>query len=122
MTLYDADGRRVGSGGPAFPLPSAEHLSRLRRSREEGFTGEEVKLSMAMYRGSSLLGYGFVGLAEPFSIGFGLLPAILILGVIAVIAWPLAVSLLKPVRTLGNGMSHFGAGDLSARVAKPGND
>jgi two-component system, OmpR family, sensor kinase len=122
MTLYDADGRLVGAGGPAFPLPDAEHLSRLRRSREEGFTGEEVRLSMAMYRGASLLGYGFVGLAEPFLIGFRLLPAILILGVIALIAWPLAVSLLKPVGTLGDAMSRFGAGDLSARVAKPGKD
>ncbi len=105
-----------------FPLPGADELAQLRRSGEEGFTGEEAKLSMAVYRGSSLLGYGFVGLAEPFSIGFGLLHSVLVLGVIALIAWPLAVSLLKPVRALGDTMNRFGAGDLSARVAKPGND
>ena len=122
MTLYDADGRLVGAGGPAFPLPGAEDLSRLRRSGEEGFTGEEAKLSMAVYRGSSLVGYGFVAPAETFSIGFGLIPAVLVLGAIALIAWPLAVSLLKPVRALGDTMGRFGAGDLSARVAKPGND
>lgn len=122
MTLYDANGRLVGAGGPAFSLPDAEQLSRLRGSGEEGFAGEDVKLSMAVYRGSSLIGYGFVGLAEPFSIEFGLLPATLILGVIALIAWPLAVSLLKPVRALGDAMDRFGAGDLSVRVAKPGND
>lgn len=122
MTLYDGDGHLVGVGGPAFPLPDAEQLSRLRRSGEEGFTGEEVKLSMAVYRGSSVLGYGFVGLAEPFSIAFGMIPAVLVLGAIALIAWPLALSLLKPVRALSDTMSRFGAGDLSARVAKPGND
>lgn len=122
MTLYDAGGRLVSAGGPAFPLPSATVLSQLRRSGEEGFTGEEAKLSLAVYRGSSLLGYGFVGLAEPFSITLGVIPAVLVLGVIALIAWPLAVSLLKPVRALGETMSRFGAGDLSARVAKPGND
>jgi signal transduction histidine kinase len=122
MTLYDAAGRQVGVGGPAFPLPGAEELTRLRRSGEEGFTGEEAKLSMAVYRGSSLLGYGFVAPAKTFSIGFGLIPAVLVLGAIALVAWPLAVSLLKPVRALGDTMSRFGAGDLAARVAKPGTD
>jgi signal transduction histidine kinase len=122
MTLYDAGGRLVGAGGPVFPLPDAAQLAQLRRTGEEGFTGEEVKLSMAMYRGSSLLGYGFVGLAEPVSLGVGLLPAILVLGAIALIAWPLAVSLLRPVRALSEAMHLFGAGDLSARVAKPAND
>ncbi|MBN9660498.1 MAG: HAMP domain-containing histidine kinase [Acidobacteria bacterium] len=122
MTLYDANGRLVGVGGPAFPLPDANELAQLRRSGEEGFTGEEAKLSMAVYRGSSLLGYGFVGLAEPFSIAFGLIPAVLVLAAIALIAWPLAVSVLKPVRALGDTMTRFGAGDLSIRVARPGND
>ncbi len=122
MTLYDADGRLVGVGGPAFPLPGANELAQLRRSGEEGFSGEEARLSVAVYRGSSLVGYGFVAPAETFSIGFGLLHTALVLGVIALIAWPLAVSLLKPVRALGETMSRFGAGDLSVRVAKPGND
>jgi HAMP domain-containing protein len=122
MTLYDADGRLVGVGGPAFPLPSAEQLSHLRRAGEEGFTGEDARLSLAVYRGSSLVGYGVVGLVEPLSIGFGLIPAVLVLGVIALIARALAVSLLRPVRALGDTMNRFGAGDLSARVATPGND
>jgi signal transduction histidine kinase len=122
MTLYDANGRLVGTGGPAFPLPGAKDLSRLRRSGEEGFTGEEAVLSMAVFRDSSLVGYGFVAPAETFSIGFGLIPAVLVLGAIAAIAWPLAISLLKPVRALSAAMDRFATGDLSARIARPGND
>lgn len=122
VTLYDGKGRLLSAGGPVFPLPGVEELARLRRTGEEGFTGEEARLSVAVYRGSSLLGYGFIGPAEPFSFVFELVPAILVLGVIALIAWPLAVSLLRPVRALGDAMSRFGTGDLSARVARPGND
>jgi len=122
MTLYYADGRLAGRGGPAFPLPGEAELLQLRRSGEEGFTGEEARLSVAVYRGNSLVGYGFAGPAAPFSIGFGLLPALLVLGVIALIAWPLAVSLLKPVGALREAMQRFGSGDLSARVERPGSD
>lgn len=122
VTLYDAGGRLMSTGGPVFPLPGAEELARLRVSREEGFTGAEARLSVAVYRGASLLGYGFVGPAEPFSLAFELAPAILVLGAIALIAWPLAVSLLKPMRALGEVMGRFGAGDLSARVDRPGHD
>lgn len=122
ITLYDANGELMGFGGPRFPLPSEEQLALLRQSREEGFTGEEARLSVAVYDGSKFLGYGFIAPASTFSIGFGFLPAILILGVIALIAWPLAVSLLKPLRAMNQTMTRFGSGDLSARVALPGND
>lgn len=122
MTLYDAEGRLVAAGGPVFPLPDEKLLSWLRHSREEGFSGEEARLSVAVYRGSSLLGYGFIGPAKPFSIGIGFIHAILVLAAIALIAWPLSVTLLKPVRALGDAMSRFGSGHLSARVVKPGND
>lgn len=122
ITLYDAEGRLIGAGGPVFPLPGAAELTALRHSGEEGFTGEEAKLSVAVYRGSSLLGYGFVAPASPFSIGFGFVQALLVLGAVGLIAWPLAVSLLKPVRRLSEAMSRFGAGELSARVANTGND
>jgi signal transduction histidine kinase len=103
-------------------LPHAEQLTRLLRSGEEGFAGEEAKLSLAVYHGSSFLGYGFVAPAEPFSIGFGLPFALLVLGVTALIAWPLAVSVLDPVRALSHAMNRFGTGDLSARVAQYSDD
>lgn len=121
-TLYDADGRLITAGGPPFSLPDAATLAALRASRLEGFTGEEARLSVAVYRGPRFVGYGFVGPADPFSLGFGLLPSLLVLGVIALIAWPLAVSILRPIRALGDVMHRFGAGELSARVAKPGQD
>lgn len=122
MTLYDAGGRLLGAGGPVFPLPDAAHLALVTRLGEEGFTGEEAKLSVAVYSGSSLLGYGFLSPMESFSIGFGLVHALLVLGVIALIAWPLAVSLLKPVRALSEAMQGFTAGDLNVRVPDPGSD
>jgi two-component system, OmpR family, sensor kinase len=122
MTLYDAGGVFLGSAGPAFPLPSAELLAELRRTGEEGFTGEEAKLSVAHYQNGVFKGYGFVAPAAPFSIFFDWPHALLVLGTIALIAWPLAVSLTGPVRALSETMNVFGAGDLSARVAKLGND
>jgi signal transduction histidine kinase len=122
LTLYNAEGQFVGAGGPVFSIPNREELELLQKEREEGFTGEEAKLSVAVYRGSQLLGYGFVAPAAPFSIGFGWTQALLILVCIALITWPLAVSLLKPLWALSEVMGRFGSGDLSARVTKPGND
>jgi signal transduction histidine kinase len=122
MTLYDAEGRFLAAGGPVFPLPDADQLSQLRQDRIEGFTGEDARLSVAVYRDSTFLGYGFVAPAEPLSIGFGVVHPILVLGAIALIAWPLAESLLKPVRELSAAMGRFRAGDLSSRVARPGSD
>jgi two-component system, OmpR family, sensor kinase len=122
ITLYDADGQFIGAGGPVFSLPGPVQLALLRRTREEGFDGEEAKLSVAVYRGTTLLGYGFVAPAAPFSIGFGWPQALLILATIALISWPLALSLLKPLRALSETIHRFGEGDLAARVAKPGND
>jgi two-component system, OmpR family, sensor kinase len=122
MTLYDADGILLGAAGPVFPLPGETQLAELRRSGEEGFTGEEAKLSVAHYQEGVFRGYGFVAPAEPFSIFFGWPQALLVLGAIALIAWPLAISLTGPVRALSETMHRFGTGDLSARVARPGSD
>jgi two-component system, OmpR family, sensor kinase len=122
MTLYDADGAMLGAAGPMFALPGEAQLAELRRAGEQGFAGDEAKLSLAILRDGVLRGYGFVAPADPFSIFVSWQQVLLVLGTIALVAWPLALSLLGPVRALSETMQRFGAGDLSARVARPGGD